>query len=64
MTLYSLHPFSGYSDLLEVTENTGEQTHVYAAMGMLAVKCNDTETAMKALFQWFVVILCRDLGNW
>ena len=46
---------SEYSELLEITDDVEMKSHVYAAMGMLAVKCGDTETAKTAFFQWYVV---------
>ena len=47
--------YSEYSELLEITDDVEMKSHVYAAMGMLAVKCGDTETAKTAFFQWYVV---------
>lgn len=46
--------FLVYSKLLEVTEEDEMKSDIYAAMGMLAVKCDDTDTARTAFFQWLV----------
>ena len=40
---------------MEITDDVEMKSHVYAAMGMLAVKCGDTETAKTAFFQWYVI---------
>lgn len=40
-----------------MTTDLEMKSHVYAAMGMLAVKCGDTETAKTAFFQWYVAII-------
>lgn len=43
--------------MLEITDDVEMKSHVYAAMGMLAVKCGDTETAKTAFFQWYMTQL-------
>jgi len=33
------------------------KSHVYAALGMLSVKCGDAEAAKTFFFQWFVILI-------
>ncbi|XP_067947219.1 tetratricopeptide repeat protein 37-like [Watersipora subatra] len=43
--------FKFYNKLLELSHDDAMTSHVYAAMGMLAVKCDDNDTAKTAFFQ-------------
>ena len=37
-----------------MTDDDGMRSHVYAAMGMVAAKCDDIELAKTAFFKWYV----------